>query len=114
MARPPTTPTRSAFREAGIDLAKLIASRDGGQDPARPPDVALALAASLDDLASWRRKASPKDTDGLRRLVDAARAADPDPWRNELRTALAQSDKAARLSRLQELAKTAKFDELGR
>ena len=48
-----------------------------------------------------------------RRLSEAARVADPDPWRNELRTALDQADKAARLAGLQALAKTAKFDELG-
>ena len=53
------------------------------------------------------------DAAGSARLSEAARAADPDPWRNELRTALDQSDKAARLTGLQALAKTAKFDELG-
>ena len=50
---------------------------------------------------------------GAARLSEAARVADPDPWRNELRDALDQADKAVRLARLQSQAKTAKFDELG-
>ncbi len=50
---------------------------------------------------------------GAARLSEAARVADPDPWRKELRTALDQADKAARLTGLQALAKTAKFEELG-
>ena len=46
-------------------------------------------------------------------MSEAARVADPDPWRNDLRTALDQPGKAARLTQLQALAKTAKFGELG-
>ena len=47
------------------------------------------------------------------RLSEAARVADPDPWRNELRTALDQPDKAARRTALQALAKDGEFRRAG-
>ena len=101
-----------AFRDAGIDLAGLPPAEAGAKIKARPPSVALALAAALDDWAAIRR-GSGETPAGAAQLSEAARVADPDPWRNDLRTALDQSDKAARLAGLQALAKTAKFEELG-
>jgi Flp pilus assembly protein TadD len=101
-----------AFREAGIDFASLGPPMAGARIRARPESVALALAAALDDwAASSRRKR--KDMNGSARLAEAARVADPDPWRSELRRVLDESDAPARLAGLQALAKTAKFDELG-
>ncbi len=44
-----------AFREAGIDLATLPPAEAGAKIKARPPSVALALAAALDDWAAMRR-----------------------------------------------------------
>jgi serine/threonine-protein kinase len=41
-----------AFREAGIDLAKLTAEEAGAKIKARPPSVALGMTAALDD---WGR-----------------------------------------------------------
>jgi len=102
----------NAFREAGIDLASLPPAEAGAKIRARPPSVALALAVALDDWAAIRRDWR-KDTAASARLSEAARVADPDPWRDELRTALDQSDKAARLTALRALAKMAKFEELG-
>ncbi len=101
-----------AFGEAGIDFARLAPAAAAAMIRARPPSVALALAGALDDWAGirWARRA---DDAGSARLREAARAADPDPWRNQLRNALDQSDKAARLLGLQALAKSANFDELG-
>ena len=101
-----------AFREAGIDCASLPAAEAGAKIKARPASVALALAGALDDWAAIRR-GRRKDAAGSARLSEAARIADPDPWRNELRTTLDQPDRAARLTRLQALAKTAKLEELG-
>jgi eukaryotic-like serine/threonine-protein kinase len=101
-----------AFREAGIDLASLTPAEAGAKIKARPPSVAPGLTAALDDWAAVRRGRG-KNAAGAAQLSQAARVADPDPWRNELRTALDQADKAARLTALQALAKTAKFDELG-
>jgi tetratricopeptide (TPR) repeat protein len=101
-----------AFREAGIELAALPPAEAGAKIRARPPSVALALAAALDDWAKIRRNRRT-DAAGAAALSAAARAADPDPWRNELRTALDRSDKTDRLTALQGLARSAKFDELG-
>jgi serine/threonine-protein kinase len=102
----------AAFREAGIDLAKLTPAEAAAKIKARPPSVAPGLTAALDDWAATRR-GRRKDAAGAGLLSRAAQFADPDPWRNELRTALDQTEKTARLKALQTLAKTAKFEELG-
>ncbi len=84
----------------------------GTQIQDRPADVALALAAALDDWAAVRRD-KRKDADAARRLAAAARLADPDPWRRDLRDALNHPDQEARLAALRALAKAARFEELG-
>jgi serine/threonine-protein kinase len=122
-----------AFREAGIDLPSLAPAEAGAKIKARPAAVSLALAAALDDwaaicrgknaqreaqvnhLARWQEAMHELERQyaaEAARLRAVARIADPDPWRNELRTALDQADHATRLKALQALAKTAKFDEL--
>jgi serine/threonine-protein kinase len=101
-----------AFREAGIDLAKLAPAEAAAKIKARPPSVAPGLIAALDAWAAIRRN-QRRNPEGAALLSRVAQLADPDPWRNDLRSALGQSDKAARLKALQALAKTAKFDELG-
>ena len=53
-----------AFREAGIDLASLPPAEAGAKIKARPPSVATALAAALDDWAAIRRS---KRKDAARR-----------------------------------------------
>ncbi len=102
------------FREAGLDLEKLSPAEVGEAIKARPPSVAIAIAAALDHWASVRRSKDPKHRDlaGAERLTAIARTADPDPWRNRLRVALSQSDQAARLAALLDLSRTAKIDDL--
>jgi len=102
----------AAFRAAGLDLAALNPKEAGAKIQARPPAVALALAAALDD---WNvvRHWSRKDRAGAERLAEAARVADPDPWRNDLRAALALLDSAKVKADLTALAETADFDDLG-
>src|SRR5262249_17982933 len=102
----------SAFREAGIDLTKLEPAEAAAKIKARPPSVVPGLAAALDDWGAVRR-GKRKNPEGATLLSRAAQLADPDPWRTELRSALDQADKAARLKVLQALAKKAKFEELG-
>jgi serine/threonine-protein kinase len=80
-----------AFRAAGIDLAKLAPAEAGARIKGRPASVATALAGALDDWAAIRRS-KRKDAAGAARLSEAARVADSDPWRGDLRTALDQSD----------------------
>ena len=84
-----------AFREAGLDVAALPADEAARRMRARPPAVATALAAAVDDWAAIRRDRR-NDRAGAASLASMARAADPDDWRNRLRTALDQPDAAAR------------------
>src|SRR5262249_13557097 len=102
----------AAFREAGIDLPGLAPTEAGAKIKARPPSGSPGLTAALDDWAAIRR-GSREGAAAAALLSRAAQLADPDPWRNELRIALDQADKAARLKALTALAKTARFDELG-
>jgi eukaryotic-like serine/threonine-protein kinase len=64
----------------------------------RASAIRKALVAGLDDwvLTKWITKRS-----GWEQLLAVARAADPDPWRDRLRAALAQNDRKA----LEELAR---------
>jgi tetratricopeptide (TPR) repeat protein len=101
-----------AFRAAGIDVVVLQPAEAEALLRVRPADTAVALAAMLDDWAAVRRDMC-KDVAGASHLTEVAHAADPDPWRGDLRAALAQSDKAARLTALQALAQTAWLEELG-
>ncbi len=75
------------------------------------------MAMALDDWASvrWNRR---NDLPGGTRCSQAARAADPDEWRNKLRMALVPSSSldvlapASRISSLRELASTAQSENL--
>ena len=65
-----------AFRAAGIDLAGLTAAEAGARIRARPPSIALALAAALDDWAVIRRGKRKVAAKAVR-LSEAARACRP-------------------------------------
>ena len=69
--------------------------------------MALPLAAALDYWALWRRKARPGDTDGWKRLIAAARAADPDATRDRLRQLMSEPTRKAEVEALLKLAKEA-------
>ena len=102
----------AAFRDAGLDLDTLGPEAAAAKIRARPAGLALALAAALDDWANQRRKARPKDSEGWRRLIAAARAADPDKIRDRLREAWSQPDAKARRGPLLELAKRGRSPDL--
>jgi eukaryotic-like serine/threonine-protein kinase len=101
-----------AFHDAGLDLEAMPPAEAGARIKARPPAVTLALAAALDDWWALRGELR-NDPSGDGRLAEVARVADPEPWRNDLRAALATTDKDRRRLALQALAGAAKFDELG-
>ncbi len=101
-----------AFREAGLDVAALPADEAARRIRTRLPEVATALASAVDDWAAVRRDRR-KDRTGAAALAALARAADPDDWRNRLRTALDQPDAAARRTALQGLAGGASDEKLG-
>jgi eukaryotic-like serine/threonine-protein kinase len=72
----------AAFRQAGLDLDSAQAKQAGVWIAGR--SAPLELSSFLDDWALVRAKAGI-DGKAVDRLVAAARAADPDPWRNTLR-----------------------------
>ncbi len=87
-----------AFGTLGLDLMSTTGDfvAFGKRLGARPRSVAQAAAAALDAWAVVRgSRTQPDDVDGearFRRLLQAARAADPDPWRDALRDALERRD----------------------
>jgi tetratricopeptide (TPR) repeat protein len=70
---------------------------------ARRPATAVAVASALDD---WAQET--QDSGTLKRLLEAARLADPDPWRNQLRQLTGQKD----LDALRKLASEAELSAL--
>ena len=74
---------------------------------ARPAGVILAVAAGLDAWADQRRAARPGDKDAWMRLVAAARAADPDPRRDQLRQIWSEPDRKSQREPLRKLAQQA-------
>jgi tetratricopeptide (TPR) repeat protein len=96
----------TAFRDYGIDVQALEPSEAAARIRARKIRLELALALDFWALVlrDWSR--APEATE--RRLLAAARAADPDEWRNRVRTALEQRDDKA----LEKLAASAHVSDL--
>jgi serine/threonine-protein kinase len=101
-----------AFRAAGYDVAGRPPAEVAAAIRARPPAVAVALAAAIDEWAAVRRS-SKKDRAGAMALTALARAADPKAWRCGLRDALDLPDRTARIAALRKLADAAPFESLG-
>jgi eukaryotic-like serine/threonine-protein kinase len=76
----------AAFRDYGVDVDALDPAEAGARLAASP--VAAELGNALDQWAFRRRMPRVRDEAGARRLVAIAKAADPDPWRNQLRDTL--------------------------
>jgi serine/threonine-protein kinase len=100
----------TAFRKAEIDIASLTSQEAASRIKTRPASVALAIGSALDDWAKARDKR--KDRQGALQLAQAARAADPDPWRNRLRDTLRAEEGQQQLDSLRELARSAKVEDL--
>jgi serine/threonine-protein kinase len=102
---------RNAFLEAGLDP-------DGDPDEAgaalrsRPVEVAQAAAAALDNWALALRNRQSNDP-AAARLSHAARIADPDPWRCQLRTVMEIPARDVRRDRVKRLAEDARVEALG-
>jgi eukaryotic-like serine/threonine-protein kinase len=100
------------FREADIDPDTLAATEAAARIQLRKPVLSRRLVAALDDWAAVRRT-QRDDPVAARRLRAVAQLADPDPWRNRLRTALDQpGGEKDRLKSLRELAGSARIEEL--
>jgi serine/threonine-protein kinase len=81
-----------AFRAAGLDVDHAGPQAAGAWIATRSDPV--ELAAYLDDWTLARRRAKTPEA-AWRRLVETAKAADPDPWRNALRAKLETNDAKA-------------------
>jgi serine/threonine protein kinase/Flp pilus assembly protein TadD len=95
-----------AFQDFGIDVDAL----DPGEAAARVRDhpIWLQLTAALDCWADDRLNGNAAKDASWKRLFAVARAADPDPWRNQVRAAVEQGDKKT----LGQLAASANVREL--
>jgi serine/threonine protein kinase/Tfp pilus assembly protein PilF len=96
----------AAFRDYGIDVVALDPRVPGEQ--IRTSSIARELTAALDHWADMRTRVFPAGDVSWKRLIAVARAADPDPWRDRLRTALEQGDRLTP----NKLAQEAPVDEL--
>ncbi len=75
----------TAFKDYGIDVLDLPAEE--AAQHLRKRAIRVDLAAALGD---WARLADPKQRE---RLLKVLQLADPDPWRQRLRAALAKHDR---------------------
>jgi serine/threonine-protein kinase len=80
----------AAFHQYGIDVEGLAPEEAAARIRARP--FREQLAAALDDWASVLRKTRTGEPAGWQRLVQIAKLADPDPWRNRFRDILTRRD----------------------
>jgi len=102
----------AAFHAAGLDADRRPTAEVAAAIRARPPSVAVELAAAIDNWAAVRRDRR-RDRAGAASLSALARAADPDPWRNGLRDALDRPEQETRRSALRKMANAAPLDQLG-
>ena len=80
-----------AFADYGIDVMRLPVEEPAARIRARA-GVAVPLIVALDD---WAAACSAKDQSHRLALKALARAADPDPWRRQVRQAVQQKDSQA-------------------
>jgi serine/threonine-protein kinase len=91
-----------AFRARRFDPDATSPAIVGRAIAGRPRRVSIAIAYGLDFWGEARRRL--KDRIGAERVLAAAREADPDPWRNRLRTAVSLPDVVRRRDALIRLA----------
>jgi eukaryotic-like serine/threonine-protein kinase len=93
----------AAFQKYGLDVDNLSIAEAAQRIRGRP--IQGELVAAL-DMWAWKRRCVGADEEGWERLFDVARAVEPDPWRDQLRNALAQNDgeELARLAKSADVA----------
>jgi tetratricopeptide (TPR) repeat protein len=91
----------AAFRQAGIDVDGLPLNETVHRIITQRA-IAAALSPALDEWLAVRIMAKnrevrslDKDEPSTRRLIDVLRVADPDPWRQRMREAMARRDQSA-------------------
>ena len=101
---------RNAFLEAGLD-PEGHPDEAGAALRSRPAELAQAAAAALDNWALAVRDRQ-SNAAAAARLSRAARIADPDPWRCQLRTMMEIPARDVRLDRVKRLAEDARVEVL--
>jgi serine/threonine protein kinase/Flp pilus assembly protein TadD len=84
---------RSAFRDYGVDVGALSLAE--AADRLSGSFVRVGLAAALDNWAAHRDHLRKTDAPNWKDLLALARTLDDNPWRNQVREALAAGDKQA-------------------
>ena len=100
-----------AFRRAGIDLDTINPAEAAAQLHARPAGVVLQVLSSLDSWALVRRD-DEQPAERWQRPLTVARAADTDPFRNELRALVERPDIRTQGAALRALSKDRQVAEL--
>ena len=100
----------AAFLAAGLDPHTQYPEEAGGAIARRPARTAVALAVALDHWAALRLDLGDRSSAG--RITAVARAADPDPFRGRLRTALMEPRRQVRQAALLDLARSAATADL--
>jgi serine/threonine-protein kinase len=100
-----------AFRDVGLDLDAMTPAALGAAIRGLPEPAARAVIAALDDWAGARR-VTPAANRPWRRPLEAARAADPDPFRDRIRAALLEADAVTRAATLRALVADPQAAEL--
>jgi tetratricopeptide (TPR) repeat protein len=82
---------RQTFLDAGLDIQGLPPEEAG--ERIRQTTVAVELASVLDEwVPNCRDKEGKKKKQAWNHLLQVARAADPDPWRTQVREAIERED----------------------
>ena len=101
----------TAFRDAGLDLDALEPAEFARRLRRQPEAVAIEVSAFLDDWSAVRREAR-RPIAAWRKPMEAARLADPDPYRDRLRTILLAEDRKPQAEALKALAAAPEAAEL--
>jgi tetratricopeptide (TPR) repeat protein len=83
----------AAFRDFHIDIDALEPAAIAADITRR--SIRRGLVKALDEWVPARRRALGQDNPGWKKLVEIARLADPEPWRNRCREALLRRDRQA-------------------
>jgi serine/threonine-protein kinase len=101
----------TAYRDAGLDLEALEPAEFGRRLQQQGEAAVIELSAFLDDWSAVRRQAA-RPAAAWRRPLEAARLADPEPYRDRIRTILLAEDRKPQTETLKALASAPEAAEL--
>jgi serine/threonine-protein kinase len=101
----------TAYRDAGLDLEALEPGEFARRLRQQGEAAVIELSAFLDDWSAVRRQAA-RPAAAWRRPLEAARRADPEPYRDRIRTILLAEDRKPQTETLKALARAPEAAEL--